>query len=280
MNQTQVNIKSKQFLYLFKNIFLGKEISMIESTIMTLKNKSLQETTNDTKTNEKGDTPITNKTKQETDQKSEAENNPWKLELFETKTEEKGDSKPKVDETTEQIQPTSVQKIKKLQRSLSQPAPFSQLNKLNASRVGSLKPQISSCYNGDDSVASDIYLYTLPWACCAMLFWKNITLLPLLPLPIIIYMLKHVGFYLGIWQWLGGHFVKLMEIIKNWCDERFDALVPIPIRGLYRIVLKSNAVIKDNVKDSIDTVSSIVVILGLIIFVTCASVFFAIQVCL
>lgn len=214
-------------------------------------------------------------TKSETDKTED----PWKLELFEStndnlKEQQVEEFKP------EKITATPIPKLKKLQRSLSQPAPFSQLSKLNKSCLSSLKPQITSCYNDEEnsSFASEIYLYTLLWACVAMLFWKNITLLPLLPLPIIIYVLKHLGLYLGIWQWLGGYFDKLMELIKNWCNERYHAFVPIPARGLYRTIIRVNIAIKDNVKDSIDTVSSIVVILGLIVFVTCASIFFAIQV--
>lgn len=60
--------------------------------------------------------------------------------------------------------------------------------------------------------------------------------------------------------------------------ERYDALVPIPIRGLCRITVKANTALKNGIKDSIDTVASCVVIFGLIIFVVCGSIFIAIQV--
>mgnify|MGYP005983690431 FL=1 len=70
-----------------------------------------------------------------------------------------------------------------------------------------------------------------------------------------------------------------MLAINDWCNERHDALVPVPIRGLYRVVHKINTFLKTSVKESIDTVASCVVILGLIIFLTCASIFIAVQVC-
>lgn len=146
---------------------------------------------------------------------------------------------------------------------------------LDRSRRLSLKAQTII---NSESVASDTYLYILIWACGALIFWKNLSLLPLLPLPIIIYIMKHVGNYFGLWQWIGAQFVLLGNKMYEWCAVRFDALVPAPIRGLYKISVKINSSLKDGIRDSIDTVSSILVILGLIVFMICASIFFAIQV--
>lgn len=103
-------------------------------------------------------------------------------------------------------------------------------------------------------------------------------LLPLLPLPILFYCIKRAGVYFGLWAWLETSFATGMDVISQWCYERHDALVPVPIRGLYRVIHKVNSFIKTGIKDSIDTVSSCVVIFGLIIFVTCASVFIVFQV--
>lgn len=128
------------------------------------------------------------------------------------------------------------------------------------------------------SATSDFYLYSLLWGCGVMLFWKNSMMLPILIIPILIYTVKHLGVYLGLWNWLYGYFVKILEGISNWCIERYDALVPVPVRGLYKVVYKVNEHVRVNLKDSIDTVASCVVILGLLIFVLCASIFIAIQV--
>lgn len=130
----------------------------------------------------------------------------------------------------------------------------------------------------EEKNGSTFYLYTLMWACAAMLFWKNVVLLPLLPLPILFYVVKHIGSYLRIWQYIYTKFDSMKQLVQNWLHERHDALVPIPIRGLYKIIHKVNTSIKNIVRDSIDTVSSCVVILGLIVFLFCASVFIIIQV--
>ncbi|GJQ76642.1 hypothetical protein Trydic_g15502 [Trypoxylus dichotomus] len=59
---------------------------------------------------------------------------------------------------------------------------------------------------------------------------------------------------------------------------RYDALVPIHVRGLYKVTYNINYKVKQGIKESIDTVSSCVVIFGLIVFVICASIFIAIQI--
>lgn len=130
----------------------------------------------------------------------------------------------------------------------------------------------------DEQYASDFYLYTLMWACVIMLFWKNMMLLPILPIPILIYFIKHVGWYLGIWGVLSGYYAVLREYLVRWSNERIDALAPVPIRGLYKTLQTINSSLKDSIKNSIDTVSSCVVIFVLLIFVICASIFFVFQV--
>lgn len=261
-------------------LYLGKEITLLESTILALKNKHITDIPKEDneKHSEKKDAEFDNSEKNtETEQKHPEGESRWRLELFEKKEETAHDQQEKKEPENTSVK--DVQRLK-LQRSLSQPAPLSQLTKIQKRRTfASLKSEATN-YNENDSetLASDVYMYSLPWACCAMVFWKNVSLIPLLPLPLLIYLLKHIGFYLGIWQWLGGYLEFLIKCVSQWCQERIDALIPVPVRGLYRATLKINKVIKDNAKDSIDTVSSIVVILGLIIFVLCASVFFAIQV--
>nr|CAI5868777.1 unnamed protein product [Callosobruchus analis] len=73
-------------------------------------------------------------------------------------------------------------------------------------------------------------------------------------------------------------FMDIFHTVKAWCEERHDALVPVPIRGLYRVIHRTNTVLKMSINDSIDTVASCVVIFGLIVFLICASIFIALQI--
>ncbi|XP_044746913.1 transmembrane protein 245 [Coccinella septempunctata] len=181
---------------------------------------------------------------------------------------------PRVDKTRDS------KKSSKFHRSSSE----SYVNPSNRIKTGFLQFGISSCrrkwvkHIEEEKNDSTFYLYTLMWACAAMLFWKNVVLLPLLPLPILLYVVKHIGSYLRIWQCINTNFWLMETAVLLWFRERHDALVPIPIRGLNKIIHKINTSIKNAIRNSIDTVSSCVVILGLIVFLFCASVFIIIQI--
>lgn len=235
---------------------------------------------------------------------------PWSLELFESADsnatpEASEDSKTPIQSTSEipskskpQIQkqpsepPSLVQELfdskktlsnVKFRRSLSQPqvSTFrsrSGLFSFRRSREYSVTKESTIFFSPPSYATSDFYLYTLVWGCAIMSLWKNLMLLPALVIPILIYIIKHVGIYLGLWNWLFCYWIKMLDALSCWCTERYDALIPIPIRGLYKVMARANCNVKQSVKDSIDTVASCVVILGLLVFVICASIFIAIQV--
>ncbi|VEN49353.1 unnamed protein product [Callosobruchus maculatus] len=182
----------------------------------------------------------------------------------------------------ELLKPAARKKDKILKRSLSQPQLLKSSTKLHKGTILSLGKKLSLSYSNSSLIAesygSTFYLYTVLWLCIMMLFWKNIMLLPLLPVPILFYMLKHLGVYLGLWNYLYNMCMDVFHTAKAWCEERHDALVPVPIRGLYRVIHRANTVLKMSINDSIDTVASCVVILGLIVFLICASIFIALQI--
>ncbi|XP_023013732.2 transmembrane protein 245 [Leptinotarsa decemlineata] len=125
---------------------------------------------------------------------------------------------------------------------------------------------------------STFYLFSVLWACIIMLLWKNPMLFLLLPLPIIFYITKLAGTYIGLWEYIEKKYQIIFEVVSIWCWERHDALVPVPIRGLYHVVDKMNVMTKIVIRNSMDTVASMVVISGLIIFLICASVFISLQI--
>lgn len=190
---------------------------------------------------------------------------------------------PKKPTMSEILNKPNVTKVMpKLQRSLSQPH-FSnrQLKKGTILKFGR---KMSYNYSSTSLIDVEIYestfyLYSVLWLCVIMIFWKNMVLLPLLPILILFYVFKHLGIYFGLWGYLYAKTRSIFEAIAFWCEERHDALVPVPIRGLYHIVHKINQLIESAVKGSMDTVASCVVIFGLIVFLICASVFIAFQVC-
>ncbi|CAH1105803.1 unnamed protein product [Psylliodes chrysocephalus] len=200
------------------------------------------------------------------------ERDPFSLDLFENKYPVTTIFKRK--ETTAKLKPP-------LKRSLSQPHFSSKL--LKDSSCLRLGRHINLHYSNSSlvdttSYESNFFLYSVMWACIVMIFWKNVMLLLLLPAPILFFLIKHLGNYIGLWSYLYDKGCDIFDIVTHWCHERHDALVPVPIRGLYHIIHKVNSFLKTGVQDSIDTVASCVVIFGLIVFLICASVFIAIQI--
>uniref|UniRef100_A0AAR5Q941 Transmembrane protein 245 n=1 Tax=Dendroctonus ponderosae TaxID=77166 RepID=A0AAR5Q941_DENPD len=213
---------------------------------------------------------------------------PWALELFnESKQSAKVESpEPRTgvlitNHGIHLVQAPDAKKPRpKIQRSLSQPqfnpGRFRTLNLLSIPRKINLRNSNQNFKS--TGYESTFYLYSVMWCCLVMLFWKNIILLPLLPLPILYYLIKHTGTYLGLWSYLFDKCFSLFDRASHFCMERHDALVPVPIRGLYKFMHKINATVKSSIKGSIDTVASCVVISGLIVFLICASIFTALQI--
>ncbi|KAK9875494.1 hypothetical protein WA026_007885 [Henosepilachna vigintioctopunctata] len=210
---------------------------------------------------------------------SSKERDPLTLDLFEESTcKHKPISKTTSDVL--KISKSQGKRFSKLKRSLSQPHFYSNSRpESKFLRFGiNLYKRNLNVEMEQERRGSMFYLYTLLWACGAMLFWKNVVLLPLLPLPILFYTFKHIGFYLGIWQYVHAKICSIWRALEIWCWERHDALVPIPIRGLYKITYRVNTAIKTLIRESIDTVCSCIVIVSLIVFLVCASIFIIIQI--
>ncbi|XP_060526969.1 transmembrane protein 245 [Cylas formicarius] len=202
------------------------------------------------------------------------EEDPWTLELF------RDELKNRTTIDAKQIRFSLMNETKPkekpmFQRSISQP--YFHSGRLRRSNLISLRKKIV-VMEPEEAYESTFYLYSVFWACVAMFFWKNVMFLPLLLIPILYYVAKHFGIYLGVWMYLSDKFSCLVQVISDWCDERHDALVPVPVRGLYKVVEKVNATVKSSLKSSIDTVASCVVMFGIIVFVISASIFIFIQI--
>lgn len=206
--------------------------------------------------------------------------NPWSLDLFEDSKKSKSNlllNKKQTDHIMSQKEDKKTEC--KITRSISQPqihtAQYSyQTKKPIESHTQNIWPET---LEGEHNV-STFYLYTLIWACVTMLFWKNLVLLPILPILLLIYLIKHVSVYFGVWSLLFSYYVGLREQMYHWCSQRVDALVPLPVRGLCRISVSINDSLKNSVNNSIDSLASCIVIFGLLMFVMCTSIFFIFQV--
>ncbi|XP_015514902.1 transmembrane protein 245 isoform X1 [Neodiprion pinetum] len=130
----------------------------------------------------------------------------------------------------------------------------------------------------DDTVNTEYYMYFALYACIGMLVWKHKWMIQLLSLPIAYYLIKQIGSSCGFWKFIDKQYSAIVDTVATWCNERHQALVPAHVRGLYKIGVILNKKLTEVLKGSVDAVATTAVILGLLIFTTCASIFITIQV--
>lgn len=130
----------------------------------------------------------------------------------------------------------------------------------------------------DNNVDTDKYMYGAMYACIGMILWKNKWIVVILVIPIAYYYLKQLYTYFGIGKIILDQYNRLVASTKFWFEERHQALVPVPIRGLYKVSIIFDQKITEILKDSVDAVATTAVIFGLLIFVICSSIFITFQV--
>ncbi|CAH2045197.1 unnamed protein product, partial [Iphiclides podalirius] len=131
-------------------------------------------------------------------------------------------------------------------------------------------------FNNDDESA--IYFKLLFFACFCMLVWKHIWLLPVMLFFLAIHFFKWMLNFFGVWLFFENYYNNLMAKVKGWWGDRQSALMPAHIRGVCKMLSICNSSVTEMAHSSVDTVSSCIVIVGLILFVTVAVVFVCIQI--
>ncbi|XP_038206565.1 transmembrane protein 245 isoform X2 [Zerene cesonia] len=128
----------------------------------------------------------------------------------------------------------------------------------------------------DDETA--LYFKLLFFGCFCMLIWKHIWLLPITLIFLAIHIIKILLNFFGVWLFFENQYNYLMVKINSWWNNRQSALIPGQIRGIRKMLAICNQSIISMAYESVDTVSSCIVIIGLILFVTVATVFICIQI--
>ncbi|XP_066584766.1 transmembrane protein 245 isoform X2 [Prorops nasuta] len=129
-----------------------------------------------------------------------------------------------------------------------------------------------------DEVDTNKYMYGALYACVGMIFWKHRWMLHLLIIPISYYAIRQFGSCVNLWKVTGDQLISVGRIVQNWCIDRHRALIPANIRGLYKICIIVDQKVTSILKGSIDAVATTAVILALLIFTICASIFITIQI--
>ncbi|XP_076166414.1 transmembrane protein 245 isoform X2 [Ptiloglossa arizonensis] len=144
----------------------------------------------------------------------------------------------------------------------------------------SLKTELGISVNiENEKVDTDKYMYGAFYACIGMLLWKQKWIIYILMISTAFYIIKQLGNYFGLWKMIKNQCNIIMQVIKTWCTERHQALLPANVRGLFKVGIMIDERLTKALKASVDAVATIAVIFGLLIFTTCASIFITIQVC-
>ena len=129
----------------------------------------------------------------------------------------------------------------------------------------------------DDKVDTDKYMKGTMYACTGMLLWKHKWIFHILIIPIAYYFIKQFGRYFGFWTIIQRRIQRIIDNVKNWCNERLNALLPVHVRGLYKVIIIVDLKLTTILKGSVDSVATIAVILGLLVFTTCTTIFITMQ---
>ncbi|KAK3925418.1 Transmembrane protein 245 [Frankliniella fusca] len=129
-----------------------------------------------------------------------------------------------------------------------------------------------------DKITSENCLYVLGWTCLAVFIWNHLWLLHFLPVIIFIYIIKHLGHYFGVWSWVFSQFKILQDSLAAWSDTRRDVICPPFVAGLLKMQMSLRQQILLSLRDSVDSAASVLVILGLLIFLLSTTIFITVNV--
>lgn len=130
----------------------------------------------------------------------------------------------------------------------------------------------------DNNVDTDKYMYGAMYACIGMILWKNKWIVVILIIPIAYYYLKQLYIYFGIGKIILDQYNKLIASMKFWCLERQQALLPVSVKGVFKVSIIVDQKMTQILKESVDAVATTAVIVGLLVFVLCSSIFITFQV--
>uniref|UniRef100_T1IVB2 Transmembrane protein 245 n=1 Tax=Strigamia maritima TaxID=126957 RepID=T1IVB2_STRMM len=158
------------------------------------------------------------------------------------------------------------------------------------------EPSTKSNETSSNGLNSNMYLWSVAWACILVQFYHHMWLLPLFAFPIWYFAIKHAGEYFGLWCWLQEQFIKAKTLVLKYFEERRDAIIPPSISGLFSLMSKGDEkvrifqilynIISDSfsfqilsvVDNSLDTVVSLGIVILVLFCILVATIFFVIQI--
>lgn len=144
------------------------------------------------------------------------------------------------------------------------------------------KQTLGSTENDDDSsddlLTSDLFFKVLFYSCAATVVFKNPWLLFISAIPVFMHFVKQILQSTGAWSLFTTKLRDLQSTSNAWIHERYSAILPVCLPGVLELNRKIHNTLRDNVRSSIDLISSIVVIVLMLCVVLSLGIFFAAQI--
>ena len=125
---------------------------------------------------------------------------------------------------------------------------------------------------------SGIYFKALFLACFATMLYKHVWMLIVAVIPISIYLANKFIIAFCLKDIATQKFIELTLVFKEWIVVRHTAVLPVCLPGVLRLNRKVHKFVRRSLQDSIDTASSIIMIILLILTVTFAGIFCAVEI--
>ncbi|XP_046397197.1 transmembrane protein 245 isoform X2 [Ischnura elegans] len=120
-------------------------------------------------------------------------------------------------------------------------------------------------------------IYGVMWACVCVQIFKNPWIIQLLFLPLSLCLLHRTCQYFEVWSWICTQVQPITDPICNWYKTREEAIVPLPVKGLYKLTFLLNSKVTMSLLQGVDAAASMTVMFALIFFGLTAFIFFVVQ---
>lgn len=127
-------------------------------------------------------------------------------------------------------------------------------------------------------LTSDMFFKVLFYSCTATVLFKNPFLLIISVVPVSFYFAKQLLQSTGAWSLFTAKVRDIQSQFDAWLSERYSAILPVCLPGVLELNRKIHNTMRDNIKSSIDLISSIVVIVLMLLIVVSLGIFFAAQI--
>ncbi|GFR24667.1 transmembrane protein 245 [Trichonephila clavata] len=125
---------------------------------------------------------------------------------------------------------------------------------------------------------SNFYIYGLLWMCFFVQLYRNMWLCYLLLIPCMYMGLKRAVVKFGVWNFVKEKCQNVFESCHGTFDQRKDALIPVPLRGLWKLLTVGDKKFLELLDGSIDTFTSMMAIFLVFFLAVIGTIFLCVQI--